>query len=219
MKDAPDSNWEPDPQLLAAYFDGELESRHDLADVRARLEAWLEQHPQAADDSTQLQKLWLSTTPAEPGAVAWNQTLEQIDANRKQPIAIPPRQRPWLAVAIVAASILVFVGLLFGAWRSLAPTPLKSEPLAVRPIEPPGKVDDEVLQVATADEVVILRIEGRDTNAVVVGTLPVRGLLEMAVPGEVRVFHARPAATDNMVPTVHQSGPHAPMIWAKLETE
>ena len=40
-------DWTPDPQLLAAYFDGELEGRDDRADLRARVEAWLEQHPQA----------------------------------------------------------------------------------------------------------------------------------------------------------------------------
>ena len=219
MNDAPRSPWEPDPQLLAAYFDGELEGRHDLAEVRVRLEAWLDQHPQAADDTAQLQKLWLDTTPAEPSAAAWNQTLEQIDAKRKQPIAIPPSQRPWLAVAIVAASSVVFVGLLFGAWRSMAPTGVKSDPLAVGPVEMPGKTEDDVWQVASADEVVILRIDGRDTKAVVVGVLPVPGMLEMAAPGEVRVFHARPDATDQMVPTVHQSGSRAPLIWAKLETD
>ena len=114
---------------------------------------------------------------------------------------------------------MVFVGLLFGAWRSMTPTEVKSDPLAVRPVAKPGKVEEDVLPVASADEVVILHIEGRDIQTVVVGRLPVPGLLEMAAPGEVRVFHARPDATDQMVPTVHQRGPRAPMIWAKLETD
>ena len=73
MNNAPDPLWKPDPQLLAAFFDGELEGRDDLADLRARLESWLEAHPHTADDAAtqqQLQKLWLDTTPAEPSAAA-----------------------------------------------------------------------------------------------------------------------------------------------------
>ena len=57
MNDAPKPNWTPDPQLLAAYFDGELEGRDDLADIRARIGVWLEEHPEAADQWTTHQNL------------------------------------------------------------------------------------------------------------------------------------------------------------------
>lgn len=215
MNNARDPNWQPEPQLLAAYFDGELEGRGDSADLRARLEAWLGEHPEAVEASARLQQLWLDTTPAEPSAAAWNQMLDQMDSQRRPPIA---NRRPWFAIGIVAASIALCVGLGVGAWRFGAPADVKNGLLAVAP---PVKAENEgeVFPVATADEVIVLHIEGRDTDALVVGLLPVPGMLEMAAPGEVRVFHARPAATDRMVPTVLQDGPRAPMIWAKLATD
>ena len=82
MNDSSNSPWTPDPQLLAAYFDGELEGRDDVADLRGKIEAWLETHPEANEEWRQqraLQKLWLDTTPAEPSAATWNQVLDQID--------------------------------------------------------------------------------------------------------------------------------------------
>jgi anti-sigma factor RsiW len=211
-----DPNWKPDPQLLAAYFDGELESRDD--DLRARLEVWLEQHPEAADERAkhrQLQKLMLDTTPAEPSLAVWNQVLDQIDARRRQPIALPTSKRSWWSVGIVAASIALVFALWFGALRSRLQTDAKHDPVVVAPKAKPV----EVFLVATENEVVVLHIEGRDISTVVVGTLPVRGLLELAAPGDVHVFHTRPAASDQMVPNVDLKGPSAPLIWAKLETD
>ena len=99
MNNAPDPKWNPDPQLLAAYFDGELEGRDDLADMRARLEAWVEEHAEARQEwakHQQLQKLWLETTPAEPGAADWNQTLERIDTERRRPVASPSVGGSWM---------------------------------------------------------------------------------------------------------------------------
>jgi len=73
--------------------------------------------------------------------------------------------------------------------------------------------------VATAEEVVIRRVEGADTSLLVVGQLPVNGPLELAAPGEVHVFHVRPDRPDQMMPTVLEKGPSPPMIWAKLDTD
>jgi hypothetical protein len=214
MNDSPD--WTPDPQLLAAYFDGELECRDDLAEVRARLEAWIEAHPDACEEHHQLQKLWLDTTPREPSRAAWNRTLDQIDARRETPIVLPVRKGSWRTVGIMAASIALVFGLLFGAMRALLPTNVKSDPIA---IATPVHDEGEVFPVASAEEIVIFRVEGADTGLLVVGQLPVSGPLELAAPGEIHVFHARPAEGDQMVPTVHQTGTRSAMIWAKLDTE
>ena len=211
MNDSP--NWTPDPQLLAAYFDGELKCG---AELRARLEAWLEAHPYACEEHHQLQKFWLDTTPAEPSAAAWNRTLDQIDARRQPPVVFPAKKGSWLTVGIMAGSIAICFGLLFGALRTLLPTNVKSDPLA---LAVPTHNESEVFPVASAEEIVIFRIEGADTDMLVVGQLPVSGPLELAAPGEIHVFHARPAEGDQMVPTVRQSGPRPPMIWAKLDTE
>jgi anti-sigma factor RsiW len=225
MKNAPDSDWKPDQQLLAAYFDGELEGRDDLADLRARLEAWLEEHPEAVHEwaiHQQLQKLWLDTTPAEPNAATWNRTLAQIEARRRKPVGVRRSKRPWLADSVVAASIALFFGLLFGASRFVLPTDVISDPFAVAPPEDPNKADPiamEIFPVATAEEVVVRRVEGADTSLLVVGQLPVNGPLELAAPGEVRVVYVRPGVGDQMMPTVLEKGPHPPMIWAKLDTD
>jgi hypothetical protein len=211
MNDARESSWQPDPHQLAAYFDGELDDRCDCAYLRARIEAWLEKNPEAVEASAQLQQLWLDTTPAEPSAAAWNQTLGKIDAGRRQSSA---SRRTWLAVGIVASCVALVVA--FGVWR-LQP-PINEKKIA---IVPPGKteVEVEVFPVATADEVIVHYIEGRDTNHLVVATLPVYGLLELASHGEVHVVHTRPDSTYRMVPTAHQDGPRAPMIWAKMEND
>jgi hypothetical protein len=225
MKNAPAPDWKPDQQLLAAYFDGELEGRDDLADLRAWLEAWLQEHLEAAHDwasHQRLQKLWLDTTPAEPNAASWNQTLEQIAARRRKPIGVPGGQSAWLTASIVAASIALFFSLLFGALRFMWPTDVRNDPVAVALPENPNKADPqamEVFPVATAEEVVIRRVEGADTSLLVVGQLPVNGPLELAAPGEVRVVHVRPDVRDQMMPTVLEKGPRPPMIWAKLNTD
>ncbi len=218
-----DSSWKPDPQLLAAYFDGELEGRDDLADVRARIETWLETHPESADEwaqHRQLQKLWLDTTPAEPSAAAWDKTAKKIAVRRRQPIGSP--QHPWLAVGVTAASIALIFGLLFGILRYLQPTDAQNEPVVLAPREKPKlplAVEADVFPVATAAEVVVRRIEGADTSLLAVGRMPVEGMLELAAPGDVRVFMVRPAAQDRMMPNVRHDGPLRPMIWMPLETE
>jgi anti-sigma factor RsiW len=222
MNDTPDPNWTPDPQLLEAYFDGELEGRDDVADLRAGLEAWLDEHPEAAGEwakHQQVRKLWLDTTPLEPNAATWKQTLDQIDARRQQPMVAPTGTPRWWTASIVAASIALFFGLLFGALRSISPPNVKNDPVVRAPREKPNPDDMEVFPVTTAEEVVIHRVEGADTSLLVVGRLPVNGPLELAAPGEVRVVHVQPDARDQMMPTVLENGPRPPMIWAKLDTE
>jgi anti-sigma factor RsiW len=218
MKPTPDDCWRPDPQQLAAYFDGELEGRDDVADLRARIERWLDAHPEAAEERAghqRLQRLWLETSPAEPSAATWNQLLNRIDAGRRRPVA--SSGRAWLAGAVLAASIALFVGFLLGGLRLMQPGAEKAEPLALVP--PPRKDDVEVFPVASASEVAILRVEGADTGALVIGELPVHGPLELADPGDVRVVHVRPDARDQMLPSVRQQGPDRPMIWARVDTE
>ena len=225
MNAAPESNWQPDPQLLAAYFDGELEGRNELADMRARIEAWLEAHPEAAKEWTQhreLQKLWLDTTPAEPSEAAWQDALARIETRRHAPGAVPARGWPWLALGagFCAASVLVMIGV--GVLRLLPPNG-PPVPVVVAPKVPPAapnKDEVEVFEVALASEISILRVEGADTGSLVVGVPPVVGPLELADPGEVRVVNVRPDARHNMAPNRQQDGPRRPMFWAaRLETE
>ncbi len=194
------NDWQPEPQLLAAYFDGELE---DAGDTHARIEAWLEAHPEAGEESAELKKLLRETAPTAPSDAAWKQTLERIDGARKGPVAAPRAQRLWLAAAMVAASIVLFIGILLGAGRFFQTKngPFVENPQAILP-------DGEVLQVASASEVTILRIDGADTAAVVVGELPVSGVLDLADAGEVCISCKCPRVG------YCQDAPHRPMVWA-----
>jgi hypothetical protein len=77
--------------------------------------------------------------------------------------------------------------------------------------------EEAILPVARADEVAILRVEGIDTETLVVGQLPLQGLLELASAEEVSVTSMEPAE-DNMVPKV-RVGARSPMIWARAPSD
>ncbi len=220
MKNDATNTWKPDPQLLAAYFDGEMEGRDELADLRAHVEAWLESHPEGLAEWTahkQLQQLWSATTPAEPSPAAWDKAHER--ATRRKHMVATPRWS-WLKAGAMAASIAVAFGVLFGTLRWLQSPERTGEAIAFRPkfqTLPPATGLDEVLPVAVAAEITILRVDGTDIDALAVGTLPVIGALELADPGDVLVFE-RPDSPDQML-TVRQNGPHRPVIWARINTE
>ena len=177
MNSAPEHDWQPDPQLLAAYFDGELAGR---ADVRARIENWLAAHPEAVQDWYEWKKLLRDTAPPEPSEATWQLVRDRIDAARPAPQR--RSRRPWLAAAVIAASVVLVIGVLFGAWRSLQ-TP---DDALVRAPQP-NLLDDgdfEAYPVASASEITILRIESADMDGIVVGSFPVSGPMEWADPGE-----------------------------------
>lgn len=196
-----DNAWKPDPELMAAFFDGELEGRDDVADVRARIEAWLENNPQAADawaEHQQIKKLWADTTPVEPSATAWAETRSRIDAAIRQPAATPRRQRGWWAAGIIAASVLLVISIL--AVRSYWPAPVNPPN-----IEEPEFVLTEMLEVALSSEVAIVRIDTEDIEGMIVGVMPVCGPLDMMTSGEARITCKCPRV-------VVQQDP--PMAWA-----
>jgi len=205
MNAMPPHEWQPEPQLLAAYFDGELDGL-DMAGMRARIEAWLEAHPEAAEDWADMKKLLRDTAPAEPSDAAWQEVRRRIEAQR--PAAVPRSRRAWLVAAVVAASIVLFSGILVGAWRA----GLGSDGLiAVVPQPKSPDEDFEVLQVASAGDITILRIDGADTDAVVVGVMPVSGELVLADPGEVCISCKCPRVQFRHDP------PDRPMVWARAD--
>lgn len=212
---APSENdWTPDPQLLAAYFDGELEGRDKMADMCVRIEAWLEMHPQAADawaEHRRLRELWAETTPPEPAPALWSQTLAEIETGRRLPAAARAGQRPWLAAGLFVASLALFLFLLFNVLRQ-GPENL---PVVMGPQEKPSQALDqdlEIFAVASASEVTILHIDGEDTVALVVGALPLDGPMELAERGEVRVIRCCPKTIQ-----VRETG--RPMVSPRVDTE
>jgi anti-sigma factor RsiW len=218
MTPSDDTAWEPSPELLAAYFDGELDARDDAAVLRERLEAWLRRHPEAREELAayrRLARLWHQTTPPEPSPETWQDVRARLhpapQARPRRPIAV----RRWAAALTAAAAL---VGLVAWYWAGRGQVPDVPSAQFAQPKAAPAE-DMTPFPVATGDEVTILRVEGADTGTLVVGQLPVYGPLELAGPGDVDLTSVQPDLRDNMVPHVRLQWPHRPMIWAKLETE
>jgi anti-sigma factor RsiW len=210
----PDDTWRPAPELLSAYFDGELTGRPDLDAVRARIQDWLRGHPEARAelaDYRQLDRLWHETAPLDPVAATWQQREAQLQRAAR---ALPMRPRRPAIGSWVAALLATAAAVALFTWMglSLRPVPPPKQPVIV-------KADDvEVFPVATADEIAILHVAGADSHTVIVGELPVFGPLELAGPGEVALTSVQPDVRDNMMPHVRM-GAHRPMIWARVAEE
>src|SRR5947209_4918310 len=112
----PNDDWRPAPELLAAYFDGELDRRPELAGLRRRVVDWLRRHPDARAeliDYARLAGLWEETTPPDPGPDAWCRIEQRLAA---QPAAPPRRSRRW-TVALLASAASIALTL----WLGLGP--------------------------------------------------------------------------------------------------
>ena len=212
-------DWRPTPELLAAYFDGELVGSTDRDLLSRRVQDWLRRHPEAGADLAdyrRLDRLWQETAPPDPGADAWLQ-LEARIAQAPTGTPAPPRRLStgsWAATLLAtaaAAALAVWLGFTHEWTPSLA----RPQP------PPPAPVADvvETLPVATADEIAILHVEGADTQTLVVGELPVQGVLELAAPGEVALTSVQPDIRDNMMPQLHIGGAQRPLIWAPVAQE
>ena len=194
MSDSPNT-WKPSPELLAAFADGEVHGPE-----AKRVEAYLAEHPEAqADvaDQRRLERLWDRTTPAQPGRAAWQRTLDRIFAG---PRRTKPRSRRWSPVAATAA-LAAAVGLV--VWIGMSG-------------KNAGAGAASPLPVAQNSEVEIVRIDGDDVGAIVVGRLPLVGILELANAGEIEITGM--AQANVRMPMVQVEG-RGPMIWAKLESE
>jgi hypothetical protein len=173
-----DDAWTPSPEQLAAYADGELEQAGPGACQPDRIEKWLAEHPeQAAEVEAQrrLAGLWRNTAAADPGEDAWAALWSRVQAAPpeagEQP-ARPGRRFAWsLAVVVAAAAVLLAFILLPGEEDGPAPGP-----------------EAEPFPVASAADVDIIRMDGADLGTLVVGRLPVDGLLPVARADEVEIM-------------------------------
>jgi hypothetical protein len=207
MTPAPD-DWSPSPELLAAYFDGELADQPEVAELEQCIGIWLQQHPEARavfDDYRRLSQLWHDTTPAQPSPAVWRSLDAHLAALPFAPRVARQRRRVWW---IAAAALTSAAAVVLALWLQWQPAP----PLA------PAAVD-EVFPVATAAEVEILHIDGADTQTLVVGELPVGGPLELADPGEVAITSVQPDARDQATPHVRIGDGQRPMIWTRTNAD
>ena len=101
-----------DPELLAAYFDGEFEGRDDTASLRRQVEAWLAANPDARShlaDYRRLRQIWQQTTPAEPRSQIWEKVIARVRQDMGQDRGRPRRRQglPWLWLASAAAAACI----------------------------------------------------------------------------------------------------------------
>jgi anti-sigma factor RsiW len=211
----PAHGWEgtPTPQQLAAYADGELDATDALAPLRQHIEAWLALHPEARAEleaQRHLRRIWDETTPPEPSEAAWRRLLARLPA---EPVKTPatvrgPALSRWIAAAVVAAA----AGLFF----ALRPAEEVLPPVADQRPQRVAMLDDgATFEVASADEIEVLSVEGRDTHTLAVRDLSIRSLLELLGPGEMTMMQPAPDAAIH----VRNDGQTAPVVWARTGNE
>jgi hypothetical protein len=211
MSERPNENGEElPPRLLAAYADGEV-----TPEERARIEAWLADHPEAAaevDAQRSLVRLYEESSPPSPTEEEWRDVLAGIEQEVNKPRPMPARApRRWpryvlnvgYGIALVAACVLLTVAL----WSPLptAPTTQPSQPGPVVAVGDP-------LVIASGDDVRILSMNDADSKALIVGDPPVRTPLQLLGPDEVKVNKVEPTDDGHMGSLWPAGGADTPMI-------
>jgi hypothetical protein len=195
----------PFPELLAAYADGELD-----AAGRARVEAWLADHPEARVElenqrtlSRTNSELWQSIAPASPGERRWSRLFNRVHTALRNRPATPeptlrsPGFRYGAAILATAAAALFAIGL----FRPGEQAPVISSP----------NVDETALVMADANDIDIQSIQDADTELLVVGLPPLTGQLVLASAGEIQLEKVA-KDTDGMMPAPMAGGPNVPML-------
>jgi hypothetical protein len=197
----PEFNWQPSPEQLSAYVDRELDEV-----ALARIEAWLGDHPQAAEEVAHYRRLsaaFRDTAAPSPTEEAWRTTWEGINA--RQAVAagsLLGRRSPWMRFAVgalAAAAVLLLAVFLLNRTAVTPPHEHESEPPFV---------------VATDEDVHIETVHGDDVRALVVGQPPLPGPLTLAANEDIELLAFQPS-DDGRLPDLRwfESGP-APMIVA-----
>lgn len=175
-----ESNDDFNPDLLAGYADGELDSS-----TRGRVDAYLATHPEVRSE-LELQRtlsrksaFWSRLAPPSPSDSAWGRTLGGIrselnpatPAGYRTPVAVPRSRwfRAALSVSGIAAAMMVAFVMMSNGPNNSTIQPLVSS--------------DEVLPITLASEVDIFSIQGDDA-VIVVGQPPLVGPMELISVGE-----------------------------------
>jgi len=195
----------PFPELLAAYADGELD-----AAGRARVEAWLADHPEAVAElenqrklSRTNSKLWHSSAPPSPGERSWSRLFGRVRtalANppaRPEPARRPPHFRYGAAILATAAAALFAIGLF--------------HPDEPGPVVPSSPEDETILVMAEPADVDIQSIQDVDAEFLLVGQPPLTGQVVLAAAGDIQLEKVQ-KDTDGMVPAPMAAGPNVPML-------
>jgi anti-sigma-K factor RskA len=173
----------PTPEQLAAYVDGELDPAR-----RRGVETWLRNHPEAAAEIEQYQRLarlWKAAAPIEPEGAKWATVLARVESGLRSHSL--PLWRSQLirmgAAAALAAAVMLLV-------------------CRHRPEPTEGPVRGELLAVVSPDDVDILSLRAADRVTLVVGVPPVTEPLVLASPRDVELERIEPDG-DGVIPDIH----------------
>jgi anti-sigma factor RsiW len=171
----------PSPEQFAAFLDGELE-----AGACAHIEAWLAEHPSAAEEiegQRRLMRYWQATVPGEPSSAAWTAALDRIEA-KLRPVSRRPRalRRTFWVSAGLAAAVLTAVLLA----RQFQPSPVTTRPPVIAS-NAGADGDQEPILLASQDDVSVVNVESYWQDD---GRVPSIG------EGDVSMIVAAPLAAD-----------------------
>jgi anti-sigma factor RsiW len=199
-------DWQPTPEQLVAFADGELDADRALAVAR-----WLAIHPKAAaevDAHIELTELWRDTLPPDPTESAWYAARLRVQRRRQvvrvRRIAGTLRSRVAAAAMVAAAGILAVA--LVGRMR-------------VPPVVSADRTNDPY-PVVSGSDVEITSISPADDRALVVGMSPAREPFVPARGPDVLVNRVYPDS-DGQVATVRISldKDSVPIAWPVLRRD
>lgn len=214
--DSPDN--EIPIELLAAYVDGELNGT-----ACAQVEAWLAEHPEAyaiLEDQREFCRknadFWNLVETTEPANRQWQEVYRTIENRVIPPMTAKARRRtawylaPALAMSGLAAAVLLFV---VSVNPRLPVGGSGSSPLSVAPAV---NEDDEVFQVATADDVELIQLPEEASSLIVVGRHPMADTpLVLATTPDVDIYNLGPDDQGRMPHVEMIAGPNAAILVAQ----
>lgn len=194
------------PELLAGYADGELPPP-----LRARVEAWLADHPEFFDQLEAQEALgpgnvefWRAVRPPSPARADWRSTRNEIASQL-------PRGglRRWAGAAALLATaaclLVVFVG---------HPPPPCGLDVGL-PLLCPADADDEPYPIARADEVRYLSLPESVAPLLLTGEQPLSRPLLLARADEVEFHGLGSDAAGRFPEEPLNSDP--PVIWTPVQ--
>lgn len=157
-------------------------------------------------DLERLRALYQASSAPEPAEDVWNGVQSRVHASvgRTASVGGTSRRPVWALLGLSAAALL-------GLWlaKSLwtVPPPASPQPQAV--VEP--------FPVADADDVRIVSMDARDAASLVVGELPVAGVVEFAQPEDIRVIRCERCPHSGRKARLVQGGEVPMFVSAALE--